>query len=166
MRTDGPRLILAAILIAGALLTIACDGGFRPSEEAGKLEKVRSHPADPAEQAAAVETAHRFLAKLDRGAIGDAWSDLARLIQQDSDAEQWRDKAREMRLLTGALVSRGDPEATFTRRLHKAPEGKYFLLDYETAFTDAHVRERVVAFLEAGHWKIAGYNMSHIRPVD
>jgi hypothetical protein len=69
-----------------------------------------------------------------------------------------------MRAPLGHLVVRELAGAAYTDQIVDAPPGHYFMVEFDSQFSDAACGERVVAMFEHGAWRVAGYFVRNTRP--
>jgi len=108
--------------------------------------------------------ASQFLVQLDRGAAAEAWPALAAPLRANAPEAGWPQQIARMRAPLGRPVARQLASALFTETLAGAPPGRYFVIEYDAQFSDAACVERVVAMLEHGAWRVAGYVIHDTRP--
>jgi hypothetical protein len=108
--------------------------------------------------------ATEFLAKLDRGAAAGTWPALAAPLRASAPEPGWPAQIAHMRAPLGEPVARRLASALFTETLAGAPNGRYFVVEFDAQFTDAACGERVVAMFDHGAWRVAGYVIHDTRP--
>ncbi|HEU4430226.1 MAG TPA: DUF4019 domain-containing protein [Myxococcota bacterium] len=109
--------------------------------------------------------ASEFLDQLDRGAAEETWPALAAPLRASAPEAGWPAQIARMRAPLGRPVARQLASALFTETLPGAPPGRYFVIEYDAQFSDATCGERVVAMLEHGAWRVAGYVIHDTRPL-
>jgi len=140
--------MLRVLLALSMLLAVAC--GARGD-------------AQDIELASALAT--RFLEQLDAGEARESWPALASPLRASAPESSWPDQIARMRAPLGGPISRQLASALFTETLEGAPNGQYFVVEFESQFADAACGERVVAMFEQGAWRIAGYVIRNTRPL-
>jgi hypothetical protein len=112
-----------------------------------------------AAQEAAQEAATRWLALMDAGNSGEAWDAGAPVLQGAVNRATWLDVGKNVRAPLGAVKSRKQLSAVFTRTLPGAPEGEYVVIQYATDFASrAGVIETVAPQRQPdGSWKVTTY---------
>jgi len=117
------------------------------------------HAQDAPQIAPATEAATRWLAVMDAGKAADAWDAGAPVMQSAITRDMWTKVGTEARAPLGAVKSRKQASANFTKTLPGVPEGEYVVLQYTTDFANrAGVTETVVPMrLPDGSWKVTTY---------
>lgn len=133
------RRVIAALLLSGAALARADD------------EEVSLTPA--------LHAAEAWLAILDIGAYGDSWDRAAPMLQGAMPRLQWETGLESTRAPLGTVVSRKLRQARFTRTLPGAPDGEYFVLQFDTRFEKRPLTTEVVTPVKGGDgtWRVSGY---------
>ena len=111
--------------------------------------------AQDVEVASGVAT--EFLRELDAGAATETWPALASPLRASAPEPSWPAQVARMRAPLGRARSRQLASALFTETLPGAPNGRYFVVEFESQFERAACGERVVAMFEHGTWRVAGY---------
>jgi hypothetical protein len=112
----------------------------------------------------ATEIASGFLRKLDANDAGGTWRELASPLRERVPEAQWPAQIAQMRAPLGQPVARELASAAYAEQLVDAPPGKYFMVEFESRYSDADCGERVVAMFEHGAWRVAGYFVLDTRP--
>ena len=107
--------------------------------------------------------ATEFLSELDADPAS-TWRALAAPLRASVPEPQWPAQIAQMRAPLGRPIARELASAAFTEQLADAPPGKYFMVEFDSQFTDAACGERVVAMYEHGTWRVAGYFIRNTRP--
>jgi Protein of unknown function (DUF4019) len=115
-------------------------------------------PADPNVDAATA-VAKSWLALVDEQKYAESWNGAAKAIQTAVSSENWAKSVGGAREPLGKLVSRQVHSAEFKTSLPGAPDGKYVVIQFATAFEKkAQAVETVTPSQEAdGSWKVSGY---------
>lgn len=144
------RPSVAALWLA---LTLAGCEGLRCGGD-----DIPSDPGPPALRDLAVAFAFGFLEVLDTGEVEATWSDVATSLQQRAGRDAWSATLKSARAGLGPLVERKLRRYGYAEELEDAPPGSYFVLDFDSQFSDGVAGERVVCVLEDDEfWRIAGY---------
>jgi predicted SnoaL-like aldol condensation-catalyzing enzyme len=116
------------------------------------------HAADKPEKAA-TKQAQAWLALIDEGKFGESWDESAKLFKASIPREAWIQKAGGARGMLGKAVSRRLKSARFETHLPGAPDGKYVVIQFDTAFEKKKKAiETVTPMQEAdGDWRVSGY---------
>jgi predicted SnoaL-like aldol condensation-catalyzing enzyme len=111
-------------------------------------------PEDAA-QAATVS----WLQLVDEGRYAESWDQAAKLFTGAITKEQWEKSCAAVRAPLGKLVSRKLRSREYREQLPGAPDGKYVVIQFDTAFEKkASAVETVAAMLDAdGVWRVSGY---------
>jgi hypothetical protein len=112
---------------------------------------------------AVTKLATEFLSELDADPAS-TWRTLAAPLRASVPEERWPAQIAQMRAPLGRPITRELASAAYTEELVNAPPGKYFLVEFDSQFTDAACGERVVAMYEYGAWRVAGYFIRNTRP--
>ena len=106
-------------------------------------------PASDAEVDAAVGAAGRWVTLVDAGKYRESYERSASVFRAAVTGAQWEEAARAARELTGAQL---------TTTLPGAPEGRYVVIQYRTAFEKKpSAVETVTPMMDDGEWRISGY---------
>ena len=132
---------MAMVLVAVALVT---------GQPAGAADK---------EEPVAIKHAESWLALVDRQKYGESWDAAAKFFQDNVARDTWKDALGAARGPLGKPVSRRVKSAESRTSLPGAPDGKYVIIQFDTAFENkTTVVETVTPMQEAdGSWKVSGY---------
>lgn len=136
-----------ALLLAAALFAAGCG----PRGDAQDVD-------------VATGVAEKFLRALDAGDANETWRELASPLRAAVPEANWPAQIAGMRAPLGRPVAHQLVSATFTETLADAPPGKYFVVEFESRFSDAAAGERVVPMFENGAWRVSGYFIRNTRP--
>jgi len=114
---------------------------------------------NPQKEKAAVASAEKWLAAVDKGKYVDSWQEAAVYFKNAVTKEQWEQSMLSFRKPLGRLVSRKVQSTLYRTSLPGAPDGKYVVITFETAFENkASAIETVTPMLEKdGKWRVSGY---------
>ncbi|MCU0752369.1 MAG: DUF4019 domain-containing protein, partial [Akkermansiaceae bacterium] len=103
--------------------------------------------------------AEQWLAKTDAGEYDASWQAAADFFQKSITAEVWSGALTKFRKPLGAVKSRKIRDINEATSLAGAPDGKYWVMQFDTSFAEkAEAVETVTFMLEKdGAWKAAGY---------
>ena len=146
MKSLMPGIVRFGALLAALLGALACG----PRGDARDVE-------------VATELASNFLRKLDTDAAS-TWRELASPLRASVLEAEWPAQIAQMRAPLGRPVARELASAAYTDALVDAPAGAYFMVEFESQFSEAACGERVVAMFEDGAWRVAGYFVLNTRP--
>ena len=112
-----------------------------------------------AEQTAAVAAAQKWLAGIDAGNYAASWSDASDYFKGAITQDKWIAALESVRKPLGELKIRTVDSAVTETHLPATPDGKYVVMQFETAFSKMNNATETVTFsLEAdGTWKACGY---------
>lgn len=115
--------------------------------------------ADEAAEKAAQSAAKQWLALVDQGKYAESWQAAAAYFRNAVPREQWLQSMKGARQPLGGLISRKLLSASFTTTLPGAPDGRYVVIQYSTAFENkASAVETVTPMQDPdGQWRVSGY---------
>ncbi|HTV24705.1 MAG TPA: DUF4019 domain-containing protein [Polyangiaceae bacterium] len=119
-------------------------------------------PSPSPEEAAQVDArkgARDWLALVDGGQYDASWDAAAPVFQSSTDKQRWNQALQGARGPLGPLGTRQFRAAEYKTSIAGAPEGKYVVVYYDSAFAQkAGAREIVTLRQQADEsWKVAGY---------
>jgi hypothetical protein len=108
---------------------------------------------------AAVASAEKWLAKVDKGKYADSWQEAAAFFKNAVTKEQWNQSMLSFRKPLGRLVSRKVQSTLYKTTLPGAPDGRYVVITFQTVFENkASAIETVTPMLDKdGAWRVSGY---------
>jgi hypothetical protein len=111
-------------------------------------------PDDDAQAAA-----ESWLTLVDNGSYSDSWEQAAALFKGAVKKDQWNSAVATARGPLGKLVSRKLKSRKYAETLPGAPDGKYVVIQYDTAFENkAAAVETITPMLDPdGVWRVSGY---------
>jgi hypothetical protein len=104
--------------------------------------------------------ADSWLKLTDAGEFGTAWDQAAKAFRDALPKEQWTQALSSARPPLGKAVSRKVTSRKYSESIPGAPQGKYVIIQYETAFEkkDSASVETITLMLDPdGVWRAAGY---------
>ena len=112
-----------------------------------------------AEQTAAVTAAQKWLTGIDGGNYAQSWVDASDYFQGALTQDKWIAAMESVRKPLGELKIRTVDSAVTETHLPGTPDGKYVVMQFETAFSKMNSATETVTFsLETdGAWKACGY---------
>lgn len=176
------RSLVGAVLLSASML--ACAGNaaqsapaasepaaVEPSAEPPVPAEPGSPPVAPAPAPAASDAAsseavsagasaaEAWLRLVDEARYDASWTSAAASFRGAVTSEAWSAAIGGLRGKMGQLVSRKLASASYTTRLPGAPDGKYVVLQYDTAFENkASAIETVTPTQDPdGAWRVSGY---------
>ena len=114
---------------------------------------------DEANEQAALMAAENWLALIDTGEVAESWNQAARLFKSVVPLEQWQAAVAAAQVPLGKPVSRRLKSKQYAEELPGAPDGRYFVLEYETSFEHKKQgTETITPMLDKdGEWRVSGY---------
>ena len=115
--------------------------------------------AAPDEISAARTAATSWIQKIDSANYSESWESAASVFKATVSLQNWEKAATSVRAPLGSVRKRSKMAATATRTIPGAPEGRYVILQYDTAFENkaTAVETVTVAQDKNGSWRVAGY---------
>ena len=109
--------------------------------------------------AAAQAASKDWLKRLDAADYSGTWEAAASMFKSAVSGQAWQQASQSVRSPLGAVRSRTDRSATFTKSLPGAPVGQYVVVQFDTTFENkANGVETVTVVLDQdGTWRVAGY---------
>ena len=106
-----------------------------------------------------VSDAKAWLSLIDNGNYSDSWKDASSYFQAAVSEQNWGNSLSAVRKPLGKLKSRNLLGSQASNSLPGAPDGKYLVMSFETAFEHKISAIETVTFMRDtdGHWKAAGY---------
>ncbi len=103
--------------------------------------------------------AERWLSAIDAGNYGQSWKDAAKFFQSAIAESAWVSTLEGVRKPLGAAKSRKVRAANKANALPGAPDGEYFIIQFDTVFASKLDAVETVTFTleKDGSWKAAGY---------
>jgi Protein of unknown function (DUF4019) len=110
-------------------------------------------------EADALVAAQDWLELIDRGDSSESYNRAASLFKSAVSLEQWRSSLAAAQAPLGKPLSRSLKSSHYAEELPGAPDGKYYVIEYDTAFERKKGgTETVVPMLdEDGAWRVSGY---------
>ncbi len=107
----------------------------------------------------AAEAAREWLELIDGGDSNESYNQAASLFRSAVSLEQWQSSLAAAQAPLGRPLSRSLKSSRYAEELPGAPDGKYYVIEYETAFErKKNGTETVVPMLDVdGVWRVSGY---------
>jgi hypothetical protein len=107
----------------------------------------------------ALAAAQGWLELIDRGDADASYDRAASLFRSAVSSEQWRSSLAAAQGPLGRPLSRSLKSSRYAEELPGAPDGRYYVIEYETTFEKKRSgTETVVPVLdEDGVWRVSGY---------
>jgi Protein of unknown function (DUF4019) len=108
---------------------------------------------------AAQAAAKAWLKRLDAADYPGTWETAATMFKSAVSAQAWQQASQPVRQPLGAVRSRSDKSAVYTKSLPGVPDGEYVVIQFNTTFEKkAEAVETVTMALDRdGSWRVAGY---------
>lgn len=121
-------------------------------------EAQATSPEEAAKQAGR-SSADAWLALVDQNKYAESWDAAAAIFQSSTTKEQWEEAVSGARSPLGTLTARKFRAAEYKESLPGAPEGKYVVAHYDSAFASKPSAREIVTLAQAPDqsWKVAGY---------
>lgn len=143
----------AVVLCALMLL-----GGCNVSVNEGPPKKIMlSNPGTEQQQHQVFEAAGNFVHLLDAGKVDETWAILSPALKNNTSEFISTNTFKAMRLGLGTLKEHGPVTMGFTDQMPDAPAGYYAVVEFQSTYSVATVKEKVVLREDDGQWLIAGY---------
>ena len=107
----------------------------------------------------ALSTAKAWLSLIDSGNYSGSWKDASTYFQATLSEQNWVSALRAVRKPLGELVGRSILTSQEFRSLPGVPDGKYIVMNFETAFEHKKSAVETLTFMldKDGKWRAAGY---------
>ena len=106
----------------------------------------------------ALSAAQNWLALLDKGDFAESWKQAASLFKSAVTMKQWQDTLAAVRVPLGKPISRTLKSKQYTEELPGVPDGKYYVVEYNSSFDKKkHAIETVVPMMDKDRWRVSGY---------
>ncbi len=114
--------------------------------------------ADKPEDAAQA-AAESWLKLVDAGNFAGSWDQAAKVFKGAVKQADWVQMSGAVRTPLGKLVSRKLKSREYKEQLPGAPDGKYVVIQYDTAFENkAAAVETIIPMADPdGAWRVSGY---------
>jgi hypothetical protein len=112
-----------------------------------------------AEQTAAVAAAQQWLAGIDAENYARSWTDAAESFRGAITQEKWIAALQGVRAPLGKMQIRTVDSAVTQTQMPGAPDGKYVVMQFQTAFANKNSATETVTFVlqKDGQWRADGY---------
>ena len=107
----------------------------------------------------AISAAKVWLSIIDNVNYSDSWKDASTYFKEAVSEQSWVNSLRAVRKPLGKLVSRNMLKSQKANSLPGAPDGKYVVMSFETAFEHKKSAVETVTFMldKDAKWRAAGY---------
>jgi hypothetical protein len=108
---------------------------------------------------AAVSAAENWLSIMDAGDYSGSWNEASAYFRGAITEQNWSASLEGVRKPLGKLISRKIVKAQASNALPGAPDGKYVVMSFKTAFAQKKSAVETVTFMfdTDGKWRAAGY---------
>ena len=141
-----------------ALLAIAVAIGCNFDVSIGDSNAVLTDPGPEKERLESLDFAERFLVLLDEG--GETYIHASPFLQSTTPELVWSTTLSGLRSWVGEFESRTASVYGYTEELPDAPRGHYFVIEYNSRFTNGNAAEKVVVSVEDERYTVAGYHLT------
>ena len=109
----------------------------------------------------ALAAAEIWLTLLDEGRYGQAWDRVVPMMQEKIPRTQWETGLATTRQPLGLALRRKLRQANLTHIVPGAPDGDYFVLQYDTVFDGRPLTTEIVTAMKdgGGAWRVSGYEL-------
>ncbi|MCP4746194.1 MAG: DUF4019 domain-containing protein [Desulfobacteraceae bacterium] len=106
-----------------------------------------------------LSSAKKWLFLIDNGNYSDSWKDASTFFKTAVSEQIWLNSVRAAREPLGKLYNRNMLKSQEANHLPGAPDGKYIVMSFETAFENKKSSLETVTFMldKDGKWRAAGY---------
>ena len=113
------------------------------------------------QQEAAQKAAESWLTLVDKADYVASYDQAASLFKDHVTKDEWTHMVKPVREPLGNVVSRKLQSAQYATRLPGAPDGQYFVIQYDTSFDNKKsALETVVPMRDKdGQWRVSGYTI-------
>ena len=110
-------------------------------------------------QKEAVVSAEKWLGLIDNGKYAASWKEAGTFFRKNVTEQKWEQTMQGMRKPLGSLVSRKLKTDVYETSLPGAPDGEYFVMQFDTSFANKKSAvETVTTMLDKdGQWRAVGY---------
>jgi len=151
-------MLIMSIAIATAAIFLLSGGPADPQRADEPASTAQDSAVSPAE-AASIERAKAFLARIDAGDWAGSWELAGTPIRSEVTSREWQDRVEPVRAPLGTALSRELATVQRASSLPGAPEGEYQVMQFRTRFEneDGHSVETIVMKRGPEGWEISGY---------
>ena len=113
----------------------------------------------PKAEAAAISAAKDWLSLLEDEKYGESWDEAADVFKKAIQREQWIKTIQPISEPLGKTLKRELKSSTYRTTLPSAPDGEYFVIQFETSFeNNKSTTETITLALDKkGKWRVSGY---------
>lgn len=109
-------------------------------------------------KSAAVASSDSWLKLVDEGDYGESWKSAAPIFQSAVSETDWDGKVGAVRGPLGSLKSRRLKSSHYATSLPGAPDGEYFVLQYDSSFANKRSAVETVSMMHTDkRWSVVGY---------
>ena len=113
----------------------------------------------PKAEAAAISAAKDWLSLLEDEKYGNSWDEAADVFKEAIQREQWIKTIQPISKPLGKTLKRELVSTTYRTTLPGAPDGEYFVIQFETSFENKKSTTETItpALDKKGKWRVSGY---------
>lgn len=105
-----------------------------------------------------IELSKKWLQLVDSGKYSETWREADSFFKQQITQEKWTKVINQVRTPLGKVISRRKINAKEFLSLPGAPDGKYLVLQFKTAFQNKKDAIETLTFnIRKEPWKVVGY---------
>lgn len=103
--------------------------------------------------------AEKWLSLIDFGNIDESWNQSAELFKANVSLENWKSSLKIVQDSLGKVLSRTLKSKQYAQELPGAPDGDYFVIQFETVFENKKNAVETVTPMKDkdGEWRVSGY---------
>jgi hypothetical protein len=118
-----------------------------------------AHAQESEIEKVAVSSAKKWLELVDNEQYAESWSESAEHFRNAVNQNQWENSIQAVRKPLGRLLLRNVKYAEYKTTLPGAPDGKYVVIQFNTAFENKKSAvETVTPMMDKdGVWRVSGY---------
>jgi len=107
----------------------------------------------------ALDSAQEWLDLVDNYEYENSWSKAAPYFKNNVTSDKWNQMLTGVRKPLGKIISRELKSEQYANELPGAPDGEYFIIQYNTVFENKSSAVETVTLMLAqdANWKVAGY---------
>ncbi len=120
---------------------------------------LKAEEAEQEKEKAAVFAAEQWLNLIDEAKYEESWREASGYLRSAVKQEDFSQALKGARTPLGKVVWRKLKSARFSKELPGAPDGQYFVLQFDAEFENKKTAiETITPKLErAGEWRVSGY---------
>jgi hypothetical protein len=111
------------------------------------------------DERAALEASRHWLGLVDDGEFRKSWDEAASYFKKIVELPQWEKSIEPVRTPLGKIVSRKVASITYETSLPGAPDGEYYVIQFDTSFENKKTALETITPMrdKDGSWRVSGY---------